>query len=300
MKKAVPILLIIILISLVSKGWHNLSGGFKTNKIQPPIDMRADISETPANLSEESLKIFDQEYKFLDKGCQVFVFESSDGNYVLKFLRHHRYKPYFWMNFWSFIKPINEYKERYAAVKKERIKTNFLSYLMSYDDLKDLTEVVYVHIGVTDYINKKLVIRNRFGQKSYIDLDKMHFIVQRKGKKLSSELLYSYKHRDFDRTRQLVDGYLSLLQKRCLKKIRNNDSTGFLRNTALYGNKVIEIDVGGYKRFDYKNPKKGFEYEFNRFAKRFKRWSSKNMPLLEQYVEIRSKKVLIESLVQVE
>lgn len=298
MKKILPIVILILTIALIIKEWHVFSGGFKTNKIQPPIDMRAEISETPANLPKDFLKIFDQEFKFIDKGCQVFVFESADGKYVIKFLRHHRYKPYFWMNFWSFIKPVKTYKEHYAAVKKERIKNNFQSYLMSYDDLKDLTEVVYVHIGFTDYLNKKLVIRNKFGQKSCLDLDNMHFIVQRKGTKLSGELLSSYKNKDFDRVRELIDGYLILLQKRCLKNIRNCDSTGFLRNMALYDNKVIEIDVGGYRKFHYPDEKKGFEYEYMRFVKRFKRWSAKKMPLLVQYVDIKSKKILDESLSQ--
>lgn len=298
MKKTLLIIALVLSLVFIVKEWHVLSLGFKTNKIQPPLDMRSEISETPTNLPEDFLKIFDQEYKLLDKGCQVFVFESQDGKYVLKFLRHHRYKPYFWMNFWSFLKPVKTFKEHYAAVKKERIKNNFKSYLMSYDELKDLTEVVYVHIGYTDHINKKLVLRNRFGQKSYADLDKMHFIVQRKGTKLSSELLSSYKNKSFDRTRELIDGYLTLLQKRCLKKIRNCDSTGFLRNMALYDSKVIEIDVGGYRKFCYPDEKKGFEYEYMRFVKRFKRWSSKKMPLLVQYIDIKSKKILDESLTQ--
>ena len=299
MKKACSILLILIFFTLITKGLHYFTGGFKTNKIQPPLDMRADISETPSNISGDFLKIFDQTYKFLDKGCQVYVFESADGNYVIKFLRHHRYRPYFWMNFGSFFKPIKKYKEKYAAIKKERIRNNFESYRMSFDELQELTEVLYVHIGFTDYLNKQLVIKNKFGQKSYIDLDRMHFIVQRKGKKLSSEMKRSYKSKNLEETRHLIESYLTLLQQRCLKKIRNCDSTGYLRNMALYNGKVIEIDVGGYRKFNYPDAKKGFEYEFMRFVKRFNRWTSKNMPLLQEFVEVKSKELLIESMSQV-
>lgn len=299
-KKFLIIFIMLILTALTCKSWHAITGGFKTDKILPPLDMRLPIAEVPAKLGEDFLKIFDQEYKFLDKGCQVYVFESADKNYVIKFIRHHKYKPYFWMNFFSFIKPVDLIRQNYAKIKKERIKNNFESYLMSYQELHDLTQVLYVHLGTTDYINKKLLIKSRFGQKSYLDLDTSHFVVQLKGKKLISELLSSYKNKDYNNVKELIDKYLVLLQKRCLKNIRNCDSTGFIRNTALFGDKVIEIDVGGYKKVDYKDKKKGFEYEYMRFAKRLKRWSTKHLPLLEKEVELKSKKILEESLKKID
>ena len=146
----------IFIVSFICKGWHIVTGGFKTNKIQPPQNLRSHIAESP-HLSEEKLKIFDQEYKFLDKGCQVYVFESQDSEYVIKFLRHHKYRHHFWMTFVDPIKKLKAYKEKYIKVKRERIRKNFFSYLMSYEDLEDITQVVYVHLGNTNYINKNLI-----------------------------------------------------------------------------------------------------------------------------------------------
>jgi hypothetical protein len=298
-KKIIYVFSLIIFIIFFSKSWHSFTGGFKTDKIQPPLTMKSDLTELPLLSKEELSKILDQEYKFLDKGCQVYVFESEDGNYVIKFIRHHRYRPYFWMNIGSFIPWIKEYRDKYEFLKKERIKNNVISYKLSYEELQDLTKVVYLHLGKTNHLNKKLAVKDRFGIKSYLDLDNMHFLIQKKGKKFTTELLNSYNKKEYDKVKNFIDGYLTLLQTRCLKKIRNCDSTGFIRNMAVYEDEVIEIDVGGYKKFNYSDAKKGFQYEFMRFVKRFIRWSAKKMPPYEKYIDQKSHEILEKTLLSI-
>jgi len=295
-KKFLCLISIIIVIIFSSTFWHLYTGGFKTDKIQPPLAVKSQFSELPLLSKEDLTKLFDQEYKFLDKGCQVYVFESEDGNYVIKFIRHHRYRPYFWMNIGSFIPWIKKYRDSYEVIKKERLKNNNNSYRMSYEELRDFTEVVYLHLGRTSHLNNKLVVKDRLGIKSYLDLDNLHFLVQKKGKKFTTELLNSYHAKDDDKVKNLIDGYLNLLQKRCLKKIRNCDSTGFIRNMAVYNEKVIEIDVGGYRKFNYPDGQKGFEYEYMRFVKRFIRWSLKKMPSYAQYIDTKSHEILARTL----
>jgi hypothetical protein len=295
MKKLLIILILIFGVSSIAKGWHVVTGGFKTSKIIPPSDVQSEITET-FHLNDESLKIFEQEFHYLDKGCQVYVFESKDQNYVIKFLRHHKYKPHFWMNFTFGIKWLSDHRESYRLVKKDRILKNFLSYLMSYDELKELTEVVYVHLGPTNYINKKLIVRDRFNQKWHLDLDHMHFVVQRKAKPLKTLLMDLYNEKKLDEAKELIDKYFAVLKKRTLKGIKNTDHSGFIRNMAFLNDKVIEIDVGGYRKVDELLTKQGFQVEFSKFSKNMIRWSKKKMPLLQNYISDRSRTVLNEAL----
>lgn len=295
MKKLIIILIMILSIGALAKGWHTLTGGFKTSKIIPPNDVYAETTEV-FHLTDDFLKIFDQEFHYLDKGCQVYVFESSDKNYVIKFLRHHKYKPYFWMNFTFGIKSLADYKEKYSLVKKDRIKNNFLSYLMSYDELKDITDVVYVHLGPTDYINKKLLVRDRFRQKWFLNLDDMHFVLQKKAKPLKNLLVQLYNENKIDEVKNLIDQYFDVLKNRTLRGIKNTDHSGFIRNMAFLDNKVIEIDVGGYRKVKELLTKTGFELEFTKFSKNMIRWSRKKLPLLKDYISERSHLVLNETL----
>lgn len=294
-RKVIYILALAACLTAIIKYWHITTGGFRTDKIQPPIDTKDELCELPSLSKEELSKIFDQEYRYLDKGCQVFVFESMDGNYVLKFIRHHRYKPYFWMNIGSFIPSINKHREAYAKAKKIRIKNNIQSYMMSFNELQDLTEVIYVHLGTTHHINRLLTVKSKFGTKSYLDLDRLHYVVQKKSQKLSSELLTSYRNKDYENVQNLIDQYLLLLQKRCFRKIRNCDASGFIRNMAVYKGKVIEIDAGGYRRFTSQDD---INYEFSRFEKRFNRWIAKNMPSFEEYFVKKSDEVKKQAFLQ--
>lgn len=294
MRRFFIILTLIISVGFLAKGWHAFTGGFKTSKIIPPNDILSEVCES-FPLNDEFLKIFDQEYHYIDKGCQVYVFESEDQNYVIKFLRHHKYKPHFWMNFTLGIQSLIDNRERYRLVKKDRIQKNFKSYLMSFHELKDITEVVYVHLGHTHY-NKKLQVRDRVGQKWVLDLDDLHFVVQKKAKPLKSLLLSLYDENRISEAKILIDEYFRVLKDRTLKGVKNTDHSGFIRNMAFLDDKVIEIDVGGYRKVDELLTKEGFKVEFSKFSKNFLRWSKKRMPLLQDYVSERSQSILTDTM----
>ena len=291
LKRILVIFLGIFVITAVSKGWHILTGGFKTNKILPPKDCVCSKNELPKNLDEKFLSIFDQEYRYLGKGCQAYVFESTDKKYVIKFLRHHKYKPPFWINFGLIG---GEYRKRIVIYKKSRVKNAFQSYLMSYEDLKEETGVVYLHLGETNYLNRVLTIRDRFLQKRFIELDKMHFVVQIRVNKLGPTLLCFSKENKISEAKVLIDGYFDVIKKRCLKQIKNVDHSGYLRNMGYLEERVFEMDVGGYRKREILLTKKGFENEFAYFSNHFKRWAKRKAPNLEKYIEDRANSILKE------
>lgn len=299
-KKIVVTLTTLLIVITIAKGWHVVTGGYRTNKIIPPKYIRCHIAELPQDIEKGFFTLFDQKFYFLDKGCQAYVFESEDKKHVIKFLRHHKYRAHFWMRFAFLSKYVNEYKKHYVESKKERIKRNFSSYILSLAELKDLTQVEYVHLDTTEHIAKKICLIDRFGQKTYVDLDKAHFVVQKKAENLQALLLKAYSEKKYDLAHNLIDKYFVLLTKRILKNVINSDRSGFIRNTALFGEDVIEIDVGGYVKNENLSTKNGFEEEYNKFAFRLNRWARRKTPHIAKYIQNKSDQVLAQTLKELE
>lgn len=291
-KRIVIIVLGIVSITVISKAWHVITGGFTTNKILPPKDCRSPVTELPTSL--DLSHIFDREFKFLGKGCQVYAFES--GDYVIKFLRHHKYKPPFWLNLISIGERLRRYRDGVVTYKKTRVKNAFRSYIMAYEDLKEETAVLYLHLGKTDHIKKNLTIIDKVGKRRLIDLDGSHFIIQKKAKKLRPYLLRVSKAGKLERSRELIDGYFDILKRRCLKGIKNVDHSGYLRNMGYIGDDIVEIDLGGYRKRDYVLTEKGMRKEFLYFAYKLERWAKKKSPNIAAYISYRKREVLKEAL----
>jgi hypothetical protein len=268
---------------------HKYTGGFKTCKILP-LQNSHPMGELP-HLSEEEAKIFDQEFIFLDRGCQVYVFSSLDNKYVLKLIRYHKYQPTFWMELFSFCSKGKEIKEKYKEAKKNRVKQVYKSYSMAYNELLPITEMVYVHLGKTNYLKRVLTLKNAWGQKIYLDLDNTHFIVQKRAKKFKTELVRLYEQKDFLKARDYIDQYFALIKFRSLKAIRDFDQSGFLRNKGIIDDKLVDMDVGGYLKSDL-NENEIVNLELGKFSLKFIKWAEKNTPLLLPYLEEKTLKTL--------
>ena len=104
---------VILLVLAISKGWQLITDGFRVDKIK--VDL-ASLQEEDIQISPEKKKeifsILKQEFHYIDKGCQTYVFESFDKDYVIKFIRFHKYRLPFWMHHISFISKGRDYKER--------------------------------------------------------------------------------------------------------------------------------------------------------------------------------------------
>ena len=271
-------------IVLGSKKIHNLTGGFRMDKVSCPKARQLIKQETCKHLNENQIEeIFSQKYKYWDKGCQVYVFQSEDQKYVIKFLRYNRYKPRFWMVLGKEIPFLRKKIDSIIEIKKSRLINNLNSYYMSYFDLRDQTETIYVHLDKTKHLNKSLVIENYFGNKKKVNLDDCHFIVQKKAENYKKKLLELYREEKIEEIKKLFKGYFETVQNRCLKGISNCDHSGYIRNMGIIENKVIEIDIGGYRKNE--NRDKLLECEYRSFRNHLKRWVSNSMPKLTRSVD---------------
>lgn len=280
LKIFLKIFVFILVFSLVTKSWHLLTDGFRLDKINSKLIEK----EHDSNNFENIKKIFDQKFYYLSRGCQTYVFKSEDDNYVIKFIRYHRYKTPFWMKVYNL-------NDSYVN-KREKYKTKLLcdsinSYNFAYKYLEDETAIVYVHLNKTSFLNKKLEIRDRFNKKHLIDLDTTGFLVQKKVKCFKDVL-----QKNLNNPVELKRLTLSFLQttKSIYLKGFNNDDYNCIKNSGVIDNKVIHSDVGSFLQKNLKN-KEAFEKEFEHFVIYYKKWAKVNAPFLIGFVDDEIKKM---------
>ncbi|MFA6501472.1 MAG: hypothetical protein WCT85_01660, partial [Parachlamydiales bacterium] len=162
------------------------------------------------------------------------------------------------------------------------------SYQIASDHLKDETAAIYVHLGKTNFLNKKIQIADRLHRKYFIDLDNMGFVVQKKVCSFKN-ILNKYK-KDEKELKILTRSFL-YTTKDIYEKGFINDDYNCIKNSGFIDNKVIHSDLGSFLRKDKLNEKEIFEKEFMRYVRHFKKWAETNAPFLITYVDEEIKKM---------
>ena len=127
---------------------------FSLQNIQQEVPLVAS-ENIDENLPSELLQMLDQPFIYLDQGHQSYVFQSQDQQYVLKFFK---------------AKPGDS-----EWAKKKNIR-NFIGFRLAYEKDRENCGLVYIHLRPTEGLIKRVILEG-------IDLDKVVFAVQRKGKK---------------------------------------------------------------------------------------------------------------------
>lgn len=274
------IFIFLVVVCLSAKSWHLFSDGFRIDKIKSDLK---NLSLEDDHFSEVS-HIFDQKFKYLSKGCQTYVFESEDNNYVVKFIRYHRYELPFWIKVFNFC---DKYKNKRQNYKTKLLNESLNSYIAAYNHLKNETAVVYVHLNKTNHLNKSMQIIDRLHNKYLIDLDNTGFLVQKKVKSFSSILNKNINNEE--ELKRLTNLFLQTTKAIYLKGF-NNDDYNCIKNSGYTGDQVIHSDVGSFLQKNLKG-KEDFEKEFMHFVVHFKKWAKKNAPFLITYMDEEIKKI---------
>ncbi|NGX56054.1 MAG: hypothetical protein K1060chlam5_00288 [Candidatus Anoxychlamydiales bacterium] len=236
-------ILIIVLMSIVLARSSKKVFNFSQNKIN--------IENTV--FIEDDLKSYDhilkQKFYYLSQGSQFYVFISEDKNYVIKFLKSYRQDRFFY-KFLKLFSNKHQRKDFYQKLKFHNLKKNIFQV---YENLKDQTALIYVHLNNTKS-NKFLNVYYKLHRKHNINLDRSYFVIQKK-----VQCIYDIFHNKYisnDYKKNLILLYFNL--------IKDIDKTGFayddyhLKNIGIHENKLIIFDIGS---FHFKDNKKISEYD---------------------------------------
>jgi len=196
------------------------TAGFRVHKIVSHHDFGTPVKPCPF------MNIFDQPLSFLGSGVQFYAFESSDGQYVVKFVKHNRHRP-----------------DTIFGLKKEaqkrRIDAILSSCHIAATTLSKETGVVYAHLNQTPTWNTTALLKDKIGIVHPVPLGQTEFVIQKKAIPCKT---YFDTH-SFDLATAQV---LELIQTRANHNIAQLDDH-FERNIGFIDGKAIDIDVGSFQ-----------------------------------------------------
>ncbi|MGZ3732160.1 MAG: hypothetical protein ACXU9U_00245 [Parachlamydiaceae bacterium] len=266
--------------------YYRLTDGFLESNIAYalPFDHRWTTPELTPEQKNEIEAILDQEFHYLGKGCQSYVFSSQDGKYVIKFFKYQRFKPRTWFNLFTFIPAVESYRLNKIEQKKRKLDYVFTSWKLAYEELQPETGIVYVHLNKTGFWDKPLVVYDKLGLKHELQLDSLEFMIQKKASMLCKELLRFKDNHDLTSAKQLIDRLLVLLLNEYQRGYADNDHA-LMQNTGVYEGKPIHIDVGQFVKNPIAMDPKIYHQElFNKMWK-FRLWLREHYPELADYAQ---------------
>jgi hypothetical protein len=264
--------------------------------------------QTPALSLEEEREVdalLFQSYRMIGAGSECFAFVSEDKKAVIKFFKLDHARPVYLhqgifledhsklagtlsnhpLTRLKLASPVNQWLKRCLGMREFRIQRTFNSIKLAYDELKEQTGLIYLHLNPTNHLHRELTIYDACGIPHKVELDKAKFFLQKYATPLSlhfAALKASGAHED---AKKSIDSLIELILLRCQKGFADRDFIN--RNLGYIGNLAIEIDSGSF----LKNPRMRqpwiYKQELFYATLQLKNDLKKNYPEMVSYLEDR-------------
>lgn len=281
MKRLLIAMLSVAIFLGVERLCHLATDGFALVKITNPLPIESEF--IPPFLQpeerEDLLHILSQPFYYLSCGGQSFVFTSSDGHYVLKFLKfHHRRIPP-WLQKIPLPRNLKDYRASKVARKTFRLKRNLRSYVVAYNHLKEETGIVYHHLQKTDELHQHLCFFDKIGYRYEINLDDYAFVIQKKGLSTSDMLDTLMKEGRLPEAKEKLSQLIEFSVRRCQKGVGDRDFK-FRSNLGFIDGRASQIDLGSLSLDEKQQNPEFYKAEITRSAQRFCTWLKEKHPVL--------------------
>lgn len=192
-------------------------------------------------------KALSQKYRYLACGNQAFAFLSEDGRYVLKFFKQKLFEPPFpWK--WLPSAWLKEGRRAKKVWKKEdKLRRDFESYRMAFDELKEETGLILVHLNPTDWIGRNISISDKIHLEHSIPLDDFNFIIQRRADLVYPTIDRLMAEGNIIAAKEALSSILNLFASRCQKGIADSDPD-LDKNFGFIDGHAVQIDIGRFTR----------------------------------------------------
>lgn len=230
-----------------SRLYYYSTDGFAIKHISINIPNQS-LWETRALTEDEEKTIeyvLSQEFKYLGKGCQSYVFLSHDKQYVLKFFKYQRMREKEWLNYVTFIPFFKSYCENKNLKKQKKREGVFKSWKLAFDNLSKETGIIYVHLNKTNFLNKAVTITDKVGLKHQIWLDDYQFMIQRKAMMLCDQIDEYMSESNETQALTLLKKLINQIMDEYRRGFADNDHA-LIQNTGVCDGEPIHVDVGQF------------------------------------------------------
>src|SRR5579872_2014639 len=155
-KKGVKLLLMLLVFFAVKWFCDLKTGEFRYYEILSSMASQTKWESAP--LSSEEQKLLDQPFTFLGKGDQSYAFLGQDQKTVLKFFRHDHLGPRKFLRTLPLPATLDKLRQEFLAWRSRYDLTPlFDSAKLAFDELKEETGLIGLHLNKSDYLPKKVV-----------------------------------------------------------------------------------------------------------------------------------------------
>ena len=228
--------------------------------------------------------ILHQKFTYIGKGHQSYAFVSEDNQYVLKFFKFTYLKPSWFINWLPPLPFIVQYRERLEKGKQKRLHRVFRGYRIAYENDKDNSGLIYIHLLKTHNLHTTVNVKDKFGIEHTVDLDPIVFVVQKKARMTREVLKDLLDHNDLETFKSRIRQIFNLYVAEYKQGIFDSDHN-VMSNTGFVGDRAIRLDVGRLTyNEDIKNPAVYMKDLKKIAVKRIDKWLKVNYPM--QYDEL--------------
>lgn len=249
----------LVAIALSERCYHFLTDGFSVHRITHFVPSPSPFNEIIL-CDREARKEIDQallqDFHYLDSGSQCFVFLSSDGQYVLKFFKHHRWRLSFFEQVWLSLPLCKELKEKKLNKKHNSHVDTYKSYCTSFEKFRKKTGLLLINLSTKGKEFPVVTIQDRLYRRHKIPLNNYTFLLQRRVTPMTQYVAEC--GRDIEKIRRLIIEYINLVEERARLGYLNKDPS-FARNFGVFNDSLVEIDIGGC----FQDPKKDIHYFYS-------------------------------------
>lgn len=285
MKKMLSTIVLVSIVFFAKKYFDRQNDGFSFEKIQTTL---ANSPEWDLPLIQDEYKeIFKQPFYYLGRGLQFYAFESSDGRFVLKFMRHQRLEPH----------PIFQWlpaciAESQITQCQKRVGYIFRSLKLAMLQVPEKTGLLYVQLNKNSSKLGSVTIFDKVGTRYEVSLDETEFVLQKKAKLIKPTITSLMQEGNIEEAKSRIEQIFALLVE-CAKMgvcdtdgalIRKNN-LGFLPDRAIY------VDMGKLAKKESIKTKERLIQDLQRLDP-LKAWLSQNYPELADHFELTKKQVI--------
>jgi len=200
---------------------------------------RFTLSKIATQLLEEPCSQIDKQYLnhtyvYLGKGGQSYVFASEDGQYVLKVFRGSR------LGMLQFLSRFSSHFAKKKQILETDLEQTLKSYRLAYEELKEETGLVGIHLDGHAQLPGKLSIVDNLKITHTMDPNLIPFIIQMRATHVKDKIA---KNPD----KKYLESLLTLLRLRMDAGIEDTDPN-LAKNFGFIGERAVQIDPGRFSK----------------------------------------------------
>ncbi len=223
-----------------------------------------------------------QPYHYLGYGGQCYAFVSQDNRYVIKFFKTYFYQPKELLYRLTLPYPFKKTQIRHLQRAREKLIRDFTSYALSWNDLREETGLIYLHLAKTTHLKQKLRIADKLNISHEIDLDHMEFVVQHRANLVYEHIAECMYNQDITKAKQAISSLLQLVKERSLKDCYDEDAK-IHRNFGFVGNQPKIIDIGRIVKDSQRASL--YKEDLKLMTIKFRDWLQQNHPVLISHLD---------------